>query len=279
MMAQTLSHSPWERGLSSFLVWPHRNGQDYTKEQVAALPTFTVLPARLNQYTDESDIEFTLVLADAAALGDADPEGEQQRVSPVSLLHRRLIRASIPPGNYRHYLANDVEIEDVNSQDGSFSLDNGTVITSYAGPGPLQGSGTHRYAWLLLQQADNFRAPSGLASTTGPSHWNVSQYVSEANLTLVAASFFTVTASGAPTGSVVETSAVNTATLQVSSAAASNSAASSSAQSSSASRPSGSSAAPSSASPSASAPVSGAGKVVASAAIALLGALGIIALC
>lgn len=57
------------------------NGQDYTTDQVANLPTFTVLPARLNQYTDESDIEFTLMLADAASLGDADPEGEYRSLT------------------------------------------------------------------------------------------------------------------------------------------------------------------------------------------------------
>lgn len=182
-------------------------------------------------------------------------------------------------GNYRHYLANDVAIEDVNNSTGSFSLGNGTVITNYAGPGPLEGSGVHRYAWLLLAQPGQFTPPSGLASSTGPSHWNVSQYVSEANLSLVAASFFTVTAPGNPTGAVVETSAVNTATLQVSSSAASSAASSASSVQSSASsvRPSTASSG-ASAAPSSSQPASGAGNLAVPFA-AILGAAGLIALC
>lgn len=213
-----------------------------------------------------------------------------------------LSRWRLRSGNYRHYLANDLEVDRENDQTGAFRLDSGDVVTSYAGPGPLQGSGVHRYAWLLLQQPDQFRAPSGLASPTGPGHWNVSQYVSEANLRLVAASFFTVTAPGNPTGqsrtaspysharctsrlttlcfagAVVETSAVDTATLQVSSAASSAASNSAAQPATSSARPTGSTNGPSSAAPAASQPASGAGKLVGSVAAAL-GALGLVALC
>lgn len=192
------------------------------------------------------------------------------------------------------------------SSDASFTLDDGDTITSYAGPGPLANSGQHRYAWMLFLQPDDFNEPQGLSDEgTAPGHWNVSQYVQQTGLTLVAASFFTVTASGTPSGafvrmpsdfvplltsphpagSSVATSAVDTATLQISSAAggaassASPTASGNDDDNSSSSRPSGASNTGASAAPSASqAPVSSAGKVVASVA-GLLSAVGVIALC
>ena len=54
------------------------------------------------------------------------------------------------------------------------------------------GEGPHRYAWLMFQQPASFNA----AATQGlnaPGHWQVQQFVQQANLgSLVAASFFTV---------------------------------------------------------------------------------------
>ena len=108
----------------------------------------------------------------------------------------------------------------------------GTVITSYAGPGPLSASSyrstsiqadralpqlalayakhsshksslksdksvqIHRYAWLVFQQPADFAAPANLsAAGTSPSHWSVERYVEESRLgDLIAASFFTVAA-------------------------------------------------------------------------------------
>ena len=100
-------------------------------------------------------------------------------------------------GEYRHYLANDVKI--MNGTDGSLSLSNGTVITYYAGPGPIAGTGAHRYSWLLFQQPESFTPPSNLSTSgVGPSHWDFPAYVAETGLGApVAAQFFTVE-NGAP---------------------------------------------------------------------------------
>lgn len=75
------------------------------------------------------------------------------------------------------------------------ALNPGTVVTQYAGPGPVSltsvaeradrtqaaGEGPHRYAWLLFQQPASFNA----AATQGlnaPGHWQVQQFVQQANL-------------------------------------------------------------------------------------------------
>ncbi|SCV70494.1 BQ2448_1888 [Microbotryum intermedium] len=162
------------------------NGKDYTAAQVSKLPTFNFEPAA-SATTLGAGRAYTLILADASSLGDPDPQG-----------------------NYRHYLSNGATAT-ANGTD-EFAVSGGTVITAYAGPGPLAGSGTHRYAWMLFVQGSGFKPPSNLSTAgTSPGHWNVSSYVSEAGgLQLVAASFFTVTASGTPTGSVVTTAPATT---------------------------------------------------------------------
>ena len=68
------------------------------------------------------------------------------------------------------------------------------LLPADAGPGPIAGTGIHRYAWLLFSQPSNFSAPANL-STAGvsPGHWSVNDYVVNSRLgALVAASFFTV---------------------------------------------------------------------------------------
>ncbi|GAA5958955.1 hypothetical protein JCM3765_000784 [Sporobolomyces pararoseus] len=224
------------------------NGQEYSVDQVSEAPEIFVTPAQDTAAWFNSTTKYTLTLADASALGDADPEG-----------------------NYRHFLANSETGAANSGSNLTFTpAQDGTVITSYAAPGPLSGSGTHRYAWLLFIQPENFQAPQDLSTAgTAPSHWSVSSYVQQTNLQLVAASFFTVQPNGTPTGSVATTQAVNTATLSVSSAAASGSASS---QSGSASGSKTSSGAQPSQSQSGS---NGASSLKASLAAGLVGAAGL----
>ncbi|GAA5905969.1 YbhB/YbcL family Raf kinase inhibitor-like protein [Sporobolomyces salmoneus] len=187
------------------------NGQEYSVDQLSEAPEIYVTPAEDTAAWFNSSSRYTLALADASALGDADPEG-----------------------NYRHFLANSETGAAASGSNLTFSLaEDGTVITSYAAPGPLSGSGTHRYAYLLFAQPENFQAPNDLSTAgTAPSHWSVNSYVEQTGLQLVAASFFTVQPNGEPTGSVATTQAVNTATLSVSSASASQSGSASSGTSS-----------------------------------------------
>ncbi|KAI5475334.1 phosphatidylethanolamine-binding protein PEBP [Pseudohyphozyma bogoriensis] len=212
---------------------PVVDGTAYTADQVANLPSIHVTPLTASDFT--STEQYTVTLADAASLGDPDVEG-----------------------NYRHFLANSMTGAPTSgSSNVTFTPSGGTTITYYAGPGPIAGTGPHRYAWLLFSQSSTFTAPSNLSTAgTSASHWNVSSYVQETGLTLIAATFFTVE-NGTPTGSVVATSAVNTAAIA-------SSAGSSSTVTSAPTSTSGSTSAQATATSSTT--TSGAGKVVASVA-------------
>ncbi|BGP17794.1 hypothetical protein JCM10213_001704 [Rhodosporidiobolus nylandii] len=197
------------------------NGQTYSVDQVAEAPDVYVTPASDTAAEFNSSAAYTLMLADASSLGDPDTRG-----------------------NYRHFLGNGFTGAAASGSNLTFQPENGEVITSYAAPGPIAGTGPHRYAWLMFTQPGDFAAPANLSSPgTAAAPWYVSSYVQETGLQLVAASFFTVQ-NGEPTGSVASTQAVNTATLSVSSAASSTSSGASASASAPASGGNDSSAAP-----------------------------------
>lgn len=192
---------------------------------------------------------YTLMLADASSLGDPDAQG-----------------------NYRHFLANNLTGAAPTSGNNSFEPVDGTAVTSYAAPGPLAGTGPHRYAWLLFEQPADFAPPANLSTAgTASGHWYVSSYVQQTGIRLVAASYFIVENS-APTGSVVSIVPVNTATLAGASATSSATSSAKGTKTSAASSAATSSAASASAS---AAPASGAGKVVLSAGGAMAGLFGV----
>lgn len=147
-------------------------GQLYNKTDVATKPTISVTPLADAVNNFKAPNAFTLVLTDANALGNPDPEK-----------------------NFRHYLENGATFGDA-SQNGTMNLNDGsgTVVTSYVAPGPLLNSGLHRYAWLLFAQPSGFNAPSNLSTANvGPGHWDFNAYVASSGLgDLVASSFFTV---------------------------------------------------------------------------------------
>lgn len=199
------------------------NGQDYPTTAVAAMPDIFITPTSDNTANFATTDEFTLMLADASAIGGPDPEGD-----------------------YRHYLGNSLVFGAAASSSNVTQILNaasGTTITYYAGPGPLAGSGTHRYAWLLFQQPASFAAPANLSTAgTAPSHWDVASYVSGSGLsTLVGASFFTVTATGTATFTPGTTSAVATSSAASSSSSGSSSSSKGSGSSSSSAAPTSSS--------------------------------------
>jgi len=147
-------------------------GKAYSASDVSTQPSITVTPIDSAQSAFKTPNVFTLMLADANAYGNPDPQG-----------------------NYRHFLENSATFGDA-SGNGTMALNvgSGTIVTAYAGPGPLPNEGPHRYAWLLFAQPSTFQAPSNLSSAgTGPGHWYLNAYVSSTKLgDLIAASFFTV---------------------------------------------------------------------------------------
>ncbi|WAQ91414.1 hypothetical protein PtA15_14A298 [Puccinia triticina] len=163
LKAQAVLHVAYPSG-------PITLGKSYSAEDVKTLPTITVMPADPTAF--KAPNAFTLMLADANALGNPDKEG-----------------------NYRHFLENGATFGDAGADGGmAMNVGSGTVVTNYAGPGPLPNTGEHRYAWMLFAQPSKFAAPSNLtAAGTAPGHWYVNGYVASSGLgDLLAASFFTV---------------------------------------------------------------------------------------
>jgi len=105
------------------------------------------------------------------------------------------------------------------------------ISIDYVGPGPLEGTGPHRYVVVLVVQEQSFTAP---ADVTTFGAYSAQQYLSTSGLGPVVAANYFVVENGASTVAVSSTSAVNTATV-VAAAGTSSQASASSAASSAAS--------------------------------------------
>jgi hypothetical protein len=140
-------------------------------------------------------------------------------VPPGTTLGKTFTLAMVDPGaagsdptagQTRHWLVNGVTAGD----NGALNFPTETTITAYGGPLPPDGSGAHRYVFLLYDQPASF-APTGDLATPGQpiAVFNVNDYAKSSGLgAVVAGSYYSVEV-GTATGSVVQTSAVNTATL------------------------------------------------------------------
>lgn len=177
------------------------NGQDYTTAQVSELPQLYVTPTSDSMEDFNTSSVFTLVLADAGAVGGPDAQGI-----------------------FRHFLANNVQVgapASATNMTMPVLFDHASTVTIYAGPGPLPDSGIHRYAWLLFEQPASFVPPATPSTETGPGYWEggLSAYVRQAGLgDVVATSFFTVTAPGTASFSAGSTMPAATSILASASA-------------------------------------------------------------
>ncbi|KAJ8454306.1 hypothetical protein ONZ45_g19358 [Pleurotus djamor] len=120
-------------------------GQSLTRAQVGPAPTFTITPANSSVSLTGS---YTLAMVDFDHVG-ADQSG----------------------GVTRHWLVNGVTIDG-----SSISNASATAITAYAGPAPPEGTGPHRYAFLLWAQPESFTAPEGLNAPIGVTKFDVNAY-------------------------------------------------------------------------------------------------------
>ncbi|WWC85612.1 uncharacterized protein L201_000476 [Kwoniella dendrophila CBS 6074] len=188
-------------------------GQKLDKDAVASSPEVTVAPAPGHDL--EAGALYTLLMADANAVGTDQNTTEQTR----------------------HWLVNGVSLSGSGS---SYAVNytGATTITDYAGPGPFEGTGSHRYVVALYEQGSDFAAPSNLSTAGVPlGTWFLPSYVSEAKLgDLLSANYFQVE-NGQATSTAEATTSVDSATLA---GAASTTAASGSASSGAVSATSGS---------------------------------------
>ncbi|KAJ9118763.1 hypothetical protein QFC22_003984 [Naganishia vaughanmartiniae] len=208
---------------------------------VSSAPTLTVIPAsNFSSAYPEATTMFTVAMVDADIVG-TDESGNQTR----------------------HWLANNVAL--TTGENGAFGLNYTTdPITNYAGPGPAEGSGAHRYVLLFIDQPSTFTAPADLSEPNTPlGTFNFQNYLSSTGLgPIVAANYITVE-NGVATVTVASTSAVQSSTLVA--AAATSSGASSAMSSGASSMGSASHSGSSSATKAASSAASAASSAVASA--------------
>ncbi|KAI5454519.1 hypothetical protein NCC49_003417 [Naganishia albida] len=214
---------------------------------VSSMPELTVIGG--SNFTEEDTSMFTVAMVDADIVG-TDESGNQTR----------------------HWLANNVMLTD--DEDDVYGLNYTTApITNYAGPGPAEGSGAHRYVLLLIEQPSTFTAPADLSEPNTPlGTFNFQNYLTSTGLgEIVAANYITVE-NGVATVSVASTSAVQSSTLAVASSTAS----SSSMASSGSMTRSGASAAASSASRAISSGASAASSAAAAATSPVSGAMTLV---
>ncbi|OCF59860.1 hypothetical protein L486_02533 [Kwoniella mangroviensis CBS 10435] len=166
-------------------------GDKLDKDAVASSPEITVTPESADSDDFQAGKLYTVLMADANAVGTDQNVTEQTR----------------------HWLVNSVGISG-DSAPYALNYTGATTITDYAGPGPFEGTGSHRYVIALYEQGDDFSAPSNL-STAGVAlgTWFLKSYVSEAKLgDLLAANYFQVE-NGQATSTAESTTPVDSATL------------------------------------------------------------------
>ncbi|ESK88404.1 nucleus protein [Moniliophthora roreri MCA 2997] len=158
-------------------------GQAISQAQSGPTPSITVQPANSSVALNGT---YTLVCADADVAGRKETEVN------------------------RHWLVNGVTIED-NKVDNKSA----TAITAYAGPGPAEGSGPHRYVFLLYSQPADFTAPEGFTEPIGVTPFDLNKYAQDGRLGPIVAGNYIQVEVGTSTVSVAPTSAVETSTLPV----------------------------------------------------------------
>ncbi|WVW81588.1 hypothetical protein I302_103583 [Kwoniella bestiolae CBS 10118] len=168
-------------------------GDKLDQTAVASSPEITVTPGPDSGDSDDfrAGRLYTVLMADANAVGTDQKTTEQTR----------------------HWLVNGVSVSG-DSAPYALNYTGATTITDYAGPGPFEGTGSHRYVIALYEQGSDFAAPSNLSTAGVPlGTWFLPNYVSEAKLgDLLAANYFQVE-NGQATSTAESTTAVDSATL------------------------------------------------------------------
>jgi len=166
---------------------------------------------------------------DASAVGSSPelsiiPTENATRFGEMGMYTVIMADADIPGTDYaanpqtRHWLVNSASVQADGEGPYPLNFTGSTAITDYAGPGPAEGSGPHRYVVLVYSQPPQFTAPADLSAAGTPlGTFQVQEYVNSTGLgALVAANYFTVEV-GQATVSVPATTSVDPATVSAAS--------------------------------------------------------------
>ncbi|KAG2188790.1 hypothetical protein INT44_003929 [Umbelopsis vinacea] len=133
-------------------------GNKLTPEEASEAPEVTFV-------ADDPSAYYTLIMTDPDAPSREDPKF----------------------GEWRHWVVTNIP----GSQPG-VSVASATQHTPYIGPGPPEGSGFHRYCFLLFKQKSKDQAIQQLSHETKPDrrYFKAEKFGKDNDLELVAANFF-----------------------------------------------------------------------------------------
>ncbi|GAB5591394.1 hypothetical protein Unana1_06294 [Umbelopsis nana] len=133
-------------------------GNKLTPEQASRAPEITFVP-------EDPEAYYTLILTDPDAPSRANPKF----------------------GQWRHWIVTNIP-----GSQPSVSASSAVEHTPYIGPAPPEGSGFHRYCFLLFKQKSNDQSIQQLASEKREDrrYFKAEQFGKENDLELVAANFF-----------------------------------------------------------------------------------------
>jgi len=116
-----------------------------------------------------------------------------------------------PNGYTLHWLGNNYKI--LENDDHALKLGNASAVIPYAAPAPAEGTGPHRYTFLVYAEPSGFTAPSTPAANSGVQLFDLAAYVAAAKLGDPSAGNYFTIENGTPTVSVSATTPINNATL------------------------------------------------------------------
>ncbi|CAM0138393.1 hypothetical protein VKS41_002943 [Umbelopsis sp. WA50703] len=133
-------------------------GNKLTPEQASQAPEITFV-------SDDPEAYYTLIMTDPDAPSRADPKF----------------------GQWRHWV-----VTNISGSQFSVSASSVNNHTPYIGPGPPEGSGFHRYCFLLFKQKSKDQAIQQLSSEKREDrrYFKAEQFGKDNDLKLVAANFF-----------------------------------------------------------------------------------------
>ncbi|KAF9422038.1 hypothetical protein BGZ94_008689 [Podila epigama] len=165
----------------------------------AALKQDGIIPDIIESFHSKTMLVVSYGTGKEVSLGNTLKVADTQHVPQVSFQSDSptdkytLIMANAPSrqdpkwGEYRHWVVSNLSGA---SDFQPANVSQGTELTAYMGPAPPQGSGPHRYVFLLYKQAPGTAQVLSNPLTSQRNNFSTNDFTSQTNLQLVGANYF-----------------------------------------------------------------------------------------